>query len=371
MFGRKRYYITPPARILADSGVATPPCDEYTPDGIAALVTALGAPCDAVSAEYGASVIQYNLQLRNLCDYPRVGRVLPAVAARIRRNVTLSPSSVSDFSLIVPRQTRAHVGLKSAMLTTTFDDIDSPTAACLGTDGTGSVVALDVATMPHVLIAGATGSGKTVALHSILCSMLFKAGPGQVQFLMIDPKQVELTQYANLPHLWRPVVTDVQAAIRALEDVTLIMDKRYKTLRRKPKTVFPRLVVVIDELADLMLTSKKQAEPAIVRIAQLGRAAGIHLIVATQRPSVSVVTGLIKANMPCRIALTMASGRDSMTVIDRYGAERLTGKGDALLQTSDMCGGTIRFQCAYTSPDDVRAIVKYWTSPTCKTHTHT
>ena len=181
---------------------------------------------------------------------------------------------------------------------------------------------------------------------------------------MIDPKQVELSAYAGLPHLAAPIITSAGEAVGTLASINAAMDKRYKTMaKRRTKsgtdTGFPRMVIVIDELADLMLTSKKAVEESIIRIAQLGRAAGIHLIVATQKPVVSVVTGLIQGNIPCKLALQTASTGDSVRILGHKGAESLLGRGDAWLKLPDQVQ-EIRLQCAYTGPKDIDAIVNYW-----------
>ena len=197
-------------------------------------------------------------------------------------------------------------------------------------------------------------------MHTIITSMLMGANPGELKFLMIDPKQIKLSMYAGIPHLVQPIITDVEAAISALDNICAHMDQRYRDIKRG-KTGHPRLIVVIDELADLMLTSKKRVETSIVRLAQMGRAAGIHLIAATQRPTVNVCTGLIKANIPARLALTMASFRDA-GVMEIKGADKLSGRGDALYQPPNHTIPPIRLQCAYTSPADIAAVTGWWKS---------
>lgn len=211
----------------------------------------------------------------------------------------------------------------------------------------------DLTKMPHLLIAGATGSGKSVAINVILTSILFKAKPSQVKMLLIDPKKVELSVYNGIPHLLSPVVSDPKKAARALAKVVAEMERRYELFaafgirnlagynQRVTKEEddehhpLPLILVVVDELADLMMTVSHDVEDAIVRIAQMGRAAGIHMIIATQRPSVDVITGLIKANVPSRIAFAVSSGVDSRTILDANGAERLLGRGDMLFQPID------------------------------------
>jgi S-DNA-T family DNA segregation ATPase FtsK/SpoIIIE len=225
-------------------------------------------------------------------------------------------------------------------------------------------VVLSVADMPHILIAGATGSGKSVLLNSMIVSMLFSCTPETLNLVMIDPKKVEMSKYEGLPHLALPIIKNHADAVQALEDICAEMDNRYnlmaeKGFKKASEMGLANIVVVIDELADLMLTSKYECEQSIIRIAQLGRAAGIHLIIATQRPTVNVITGLIKSNIPCKIALQTSSMRDSITILDHKGAETLTGKGDALLKLPDRVE-EIRFQSAYISDEDIENIVNYW-----------
>lgn len=268
------------------------------------------------------------------------------------------PHQAPSITLHAPPQAARIVTLKQTIATQHWSAHRTPTSAALGVDEDGIPVYIDIAKMPHMLIAGATGSGKSVALDAILCSLLYCASPSQVQLVLIDPKRVELGAYAGLPHLAKPIITNTPEAIQTLQQLEYAMDNRYKALERK-KAVGPRIVVVIDELADLMLTSRKAVEHSIVRIAQLGRAAGIHLILATQKPLVSVVTGLIQANTPCKLALQTASTSDSVRILGHKGAEKLLGRGDALLKLPDRVE-EIRLQCAYTSDRDVAAVVKYW-----------
>ena len=229
-------------------------------------------------------------------------------------------------------------------------------------------VVIDMIKAPHILIAGTTGSGKSVLLNSMIVSLLYKATPAQAEFIMIDPKAVELTNYSRLPHLRRPIISDMREAADALKMAVDEMESRYKilaaegvkALEEKPG-LFPRLYVVIDELADLMLTHKNEVENYITRIAGKGRASGIHLIIATQRPSTNVITGLIKANIPTKIALSVANTADSMTMLNHGGAEKLTGRGDAIIKTPDSITER-RLQAAFTPDSDIKNIVEYYTN---------
>lgn len=282
----------------------------------------------------------------------------------------------------IPTQHRETVYLRDILEAECFTGAKSLLTLALGKDIAGRPQVADLARMPHLLVAGATGTGKSVCLNSLLMSMLYKAKPDQVRLLLVDPKRIELAVYADLPHLVHPVVTDMSMAKGALDWAVAEMDKRYDALARmgvrniegynnklrdlganRPDELadlehMPFLVIIIDELADLMLTAAKEVETSIVRLAQLARAAGIHLILATQRPSVDVVTGLIKANFPCRISFQVPSKHDSRTILDTTGAEYLLGWGDMLFKPS---GGKLkRMHGALVTDDEVAAVVEHW-----------
>ena len=332
------------------------------PDNIAQVLGQAGLPCTPAGHTSGAQITTYHYNLISLKDHSKAARAVRALSAALHTPCSLIPSDRAHIAVQVARAERDMVILRDTVQHMTADR--TPTTAALGMDDAGRPVIIDIATMPHMLIAGATGSGKSVALNTILCSMLYCATPVMTQFVMIDPKQVELSAYAGLPHLAAPIVTSAGEAVKTLASINIAMDRRYKVMARKgtksgAEAGFPRMVVVIDELADLMLVSKKAVEQSIIRIAQLGRAAGIHLIVATQKPVVSVVTGLIQGNIPCKLALQTASTGDSVRILGHKGAERLLGRGDALLKLPDRVQET-RIQCAYTSESDIAAIVNYW-----------
>jgi S-DNA-T family DNA segregation ATPase FtsK/SpoIIIE len=241
----------------------------------------------------------------------------------------------------------------------------------LGKDITGRPVFGDLAKMPHLLVAGATGAGKSVCLNCIIASLLSSATPDQVQMLMIDPKRVELTVYNGIPHLIKDVITDPRLAAGALFEMTKEMDTRYERFAKAgvrkieeynakfPDETLPYVVIIIDELADLMLIAPARVETTIMRLAQLARATGIHLIVATQRPSVDVITGLIKANIPSRIAFAVSSQIDSRTILDMGGAERLLGRGDMLYLPID-APKPVRAQGALINNNEVSRLVDFW-----------
>ena len=312
----------------------------------------------------------------NLTD--DLARSLKAEAIRIQAPVP----GCDTVGVEIPNLNRSTVNFRELIQSEAFQKNSSLLTMALGKDIEGRPSTRDLATMPHVLVAGTTGSGKSVCLNSVLVSFLYKASPDELKLMLIDPKRVEMAMYADLPHLVHPVVTETSLAKTALEWAVAEMDKRYDCLAKfgvknikdynkklalfggqKPEEYsdldfLPYLVIVIDELADLMLTAGKDVEGCIVRLAQLARAAGIHLIVATQRPSVDVVTGLIKANFPCRISFQVANKYDSRTILDAAGAEQLLGKGDMLFKPTG--GKLIRMHGPFVTDDEVQAVVEHW-----------
>ncbi|WFS60886.1 DNA translocase FtsK 4TM domain-containing protein [Pseudodesulfovibrio thermohalotolerans] len=282
----------------------------------------------------------------------------------------------------IPNIEREMVYLREVLESKEFTGSKSPLTLALGKDIQGATKVADLARMPHLLVAGATGAGKSVGINGFLLSLLYKAGPEDVKLLLVDPKRIELAPYADLPHLVHPVVTDMNMAKSALEWAVFEMDCRYEKMaqlgvrniegyNKKLKEMgddipeefenmkhMPYLVIIIDELADLMMTAAKDVEQCIVRLAQLARAAGIHMVLATQRPSVDVVTGLIKANFPTRISFFVTSKFDSRTILDAVGAERLLGKGDMLFKPS---GGKLqRMHGAYVDETEIAHVVDFW-----------
>jgi len=289
----------------------------------------------------------------------------------------------------IPNKSKTTVGLATLLASKEFSASEKPLLIAVGKGISGMTHFANIAKMPHALIAGATGSGKSVTIHTLITSLLFRNSPETLRFIMIDPKRVELTLYKKIPHLLTPVITDAKKAILALKWAAKEMDRRYDVLESETvrdiesyhKNVYepelkkaqnqedgidasklpesmPYIVVIIDELADIMQAYPRELEAAIVRLAQMSRAVGIHLILSTQRPSVNVITGLIKANVPSRIALQVASQIDSRTILDGSGAEKLLGAGDMLYMSGDM-SKPARIQSAYISENEVKAVVKY------------
>lgn len=316
-------------------------------------------------ANIGPSVTQYTLR-------PPTGVKLTKITA-LENNLALDLAATSirmeapipgkrAVGIEVPNRKPALVRLSSILQSREWKEAGGSLTFAIGKDIVGKAVVADLATMPHLLVAGQTGSGKSVMINDILTSLLYRNSPSDLKLILVDPKQVELTPYNDVPHLLTPVIHEPERTISALKWSVAEMERRLRTMaevgkrnieeynKLKPGEKMPYVVIVIDELSDLMMMAARDVEALIVRIAQKARAAGIHLILATQRPSVNVITGLIKANVPARIAFTTVSQVDSRTIIDQMGAEKLLGKGDMLYTTSSM-PAPVRVQAAYV--DDI------------------
>lgn len=329
----------------------------------------------------GPSVTKYELRPAVGVKVSRITHLADDLALALAAKDIRIEAPIPGKSLIgieVPNQQVATVGFRDMFEAAPQDD--NPMDVPLGRTVTGDVEMADLTKMPHLLIAGATGSGKSVAINVILTSILLKAKPHQVKMLLIDPKKVELSIYNDIPHLLSPVVSEPKKAARALGKVVSEMERRYELFAKfgvrnlkgynhlvqqqnnahpdDQQPSLPLVLVVVDELADLMMTVSNDVEDAIVRIAQMGRAAGIHMILATQRPSVDVITGLIKANVPSRIAFAVSSGVDSRTILDSNGAEKLLGRGDMLFEPIDQ-NKPVRVQGAFISDQDVEAVIDF------------
>jgi S-DNA-T family DNA segregation ATPase FtsK/SpoIIIE len=276
----------------------------------------------------------------------------------------------SYVGIEVPNSESNRVTLVEVIDSKSFNQKKSPLKIALGMNVSGEPVSSDLTGLPHLLIAGTTGSGKSVCVNSILCCLLLNNSPANLRLIMVDPKRVELTGYNGIPHLLSPVITDTEKVVGALQWVQREMDARYHRssqvgtrniaeYNKSQADKFPYMVVVIDELADLMMLAPDETERALTRLAQLARATGIHLILATQRPSTDVVTGLIKANFPARIAFAVASGIDSRVILDQPGAERLLGRGDMLFQAPD-AAAPVRLQGVFITEQEIARTVDYW-----------
>lgn len=281
----------------------------------------------------------------------------------------------SAIGIEIPNETSTPVPIREVLDTNEFRNKKSRTTVALGKDIGGTCVVADIADFPHILIAGATGSGKSVCINSLITSILYKAKPDEVKMIMVDPKMVELGVYNGIPHLLIPVVTDPKHAAGALNWAVVEMQNRYNLLKDnkvrnlegynklmeengEPDAKLPEIVIIIDELADLMTVAKSEVEEAINRLAALARAAGMYLVIATQRPSVNVITGVIKANIPSRIAFAVSSQIDSRTIIDSAGAEKLLGKGDMLYSPRGAMK-PLRVQGNFVSDSEIEDIVSY------------
>lgn len=276
----------------------------------------------------------------------------------------------SFVGIEIPNKSLEFVGLRAMLESKGMDGVKSKLAIPLGLNVSGEPVVADVAKMPHMLIAGTTGSGKSVMVNAIIASILFRASPSEVKFIMIDPKRVELTGYNDIPHLLSPVIVEAEQSVSALKWALKEMDRRYtKFAEAGVKNLdsynelagfqaMPFIVIIMDELADLMALAPVEVEDSIARLAQMARATGIHLVLATQRPSVDVITGLIKANIPCRISFNVSSGIDSKVIIDGPGAEKLLGKGDMLYVPPDQARPT-RIQGSFVSDQDIKRLVNF------------
>jgi S-DNA-T family DNA segregation ATPase FtsK/SpoIIIE len=350
----------------------------------------LGAPVNVVEINRGPTITQFGvepdfIETRGSRTRVRVAKITSladdlalALSARTIRVEAPVPGK-GYIGIEVPNEQIALVTLRDVVESDAFKRLKSPLRFALGQDVAGNAVAADLSAMPHLLIAGQTGSGKSVCVNSLICCLLLHNTPDDLRLIMVDPKRVELTNYNGIPHLLAPVVVDTEKVVGVLQWVLREMDMRYHKLAQvgtrniseynariesqgggKEKKL-PKLVVFIDELADLMMLAPDETQGAITRLAQLSRATGIHLVIATQRPSVEVVTGIIKANFPARIAFAVASNTDSRVILDQPGAERLLGRGDMLFQAPD-APSSIRLQGTYLSDSEILSLVSYWQS---------
>ncbi len=345
-----------------------------------------GLPAEVAEVRVGPTVTQFGVRPGFVERSGALGRkvrvsqistladdlALALAAPRIRVEAPVPGRSIVGIE--VPNNEVQLVGVREVMETDEFRKLDSPLGIVLGRDVAGGPVVADLAKMPHLLISGTTGSGKSVCIKAIITCLIYNNTPDDLRMVMIDPKMVELVRFNGLPHLYGRVEVDLERVVRVLRWVALEMDDRYKRfaaatarhlddynrmMKREHQPTLPRIVVLIDELADLMMLAPEEVERTICRIAQMARATGIHLVVATQRPSVDVVTGLIKANFPARIAFATVSQTDSRVILDMPGAETLMGRGDMLYLGAD-AGYPVRVQGCYVSEEEIERVVEFW-----------
>jgi DNA segregation ATPase FtsK/SpoIIIE, S-DNA-T family len=346
---------------------------------IESTLETFGVACKVVGVNPGPAVTQYELQPGPGVQVKRITSLqndlsLALAAAPLRIEAPIPGKAAVGIE--VPNKSAALVTIREVLETAAFREGVNKLALGLGNDVSGQSIIADLTRMPHLLIAGATGQGKSVCINALITSLLFQATPEHMRLLLIDPKRVELTGYNGLPHLALPVLVESHQAAAALRWAVAEMDRRYKMFSaegvrniaayndkatQKLARRLPYIVIVIDELADLMMVAASEIEELICRIAQLARAVGIHLIIATQRPSTDIITGLIKANIPSRIAFAVGSQVDSRVILDSGGAEKLLGRGDMLYQPVD-AGKPTRIQGAFVSDPEVEGVVKFWKS---------
>ncbi len=386
----KPAWVLPPLEDMLDPGDKVTFNDDLNRQRAALIeetLNSFGAPASVVEINRGPTITQFGVEpafveTRSGRTRVRVGKIaaladdlaLALAASRIR--VQAPVPGKGYVGIEVPNDQIGRVAMRDVVESEAFRRLRSPLRFALGQDVAGNAVAADLAAMPHLLIAGATGSGKSVCVNALICCLLLNNTPETLRLIMIDPKRVELTGYNGVPHLLTPVVVEIDRVVGILQWVTHEVDKRYQKFAKvgarhitdynahsheQGIETLPYLVVVIDELADLMMVAPDQTERLITRMAQLARATGIHLVISTQRPSVDVVTGLIKANFPARIAFAVASSTDSRVILDQPGADRLLGRGDMLFQPPD-APAAVRLQGAYLADSEILRIVSHWRS---------
>lgn len=367
----------PPLSLLADvkGGQADRGDVNQNAQIIEDSLESFGIKADVKEVNYGPSVTQYALEVSRGTKLSKITSLatdlamsLAAPTGQIRIEAPIAGRSLVGIE--VPNHSPEYVSLKTMLGSSKLKNHPSKLAVGLGIDVSGQPVLADISAMPHLLIAGATGSGKSVCINSFLTSLLFRASPSELRLILVDPKRVELTGYNGIPHLLTPVIVEANQVVSALKWTVNLMEKRYKQLAEvgvrhiqaynelAGLAAMPNVVVVIDEMADVMLFAPGDVEESVTRIAQMARAVGIHLILATQRPSVDVLTGLIKANVPARIAFSVSSMTDSRVILDSPGAEKLLGSGDMLFLSPDKAK-PVRVQGTYVSSKEIKNLIDF------------
>ncbi|HLP86282.1 MAG TPA: DNA translocase FtsK 4TM domain-containing protein [Candidatus Paceibacterota bacterium] len=376
-------YVPPPLSLLEkDKGKPNTGDMKGNMNIIQRTLLTFGVSVEMDEVTIGPTVTRYALKPAQGVKLSRIVGLQNELALALSAKTIRIEAPIPGKSLVgieIPNKVKSTVGLATLLSDDKFQNSPKPLTVALGRGLSGKAIFGNLAKMPHLLVAGTTGSGKSVTIHSIITSLLYRNGPEDLQFIMVDPKRVELTLYNKIPHLLTPVITDAKKTILSLKWAAREMDRRYDILQaesvqniesyhvnvyeksKKTDNVaerLPYIVIVIDELADIMQTYPRELESAIVRLAQMSRAVGIHLVLSTQRPSVNVITGLIKANIPTRIALQVSSQIDSRTILDQGGAEKLLGAGDMLYACADNPNPE-RLQSAFISEEEVKKVVEY------------
>ena len=376
-------YVPPPLSLLEkDRGKPNIGDMKGNMNMIQKTLMTFGIPVEMDDVTIGPTVTRYSLKPAQGVKLSRIVGLQNELALALSAKTIRIEAPIPGRSLVgieVPNKEKATVGLATLLADDKFQKSDKPLTVALGRGLSGKAMFGNLAKMPHLLVAGTTGSGKSVTIHSIINSLLYRNSPADMKFIMVDPKRVELTLYNKIPHLLTPVITQPKQTILALKWAAREMDRRYDILQAESvqniesyhQNVYlkarkkgidaerlPYIIIVIDELADIMQTYPRELESAIVRLAQMSRAVGIHLVLSTQRPSVNVITGLIKANIPTRIALQVSSQVDSRTILDQGGAEKLLGAGDMLYACAESPTPE-RLQSAFISEEEVKRVVDY------------
>ena len=377
--GEQTDYEFPPVSLLrSGTAAAIDARDEIAVNRtrLEGAIRSFGINASIVNVTRGPTVTRYDIELEQGVKLARVTNLAGDLALAlgvINVRIAPIPDKISTVGIEVPNKIVSTVYLRDIIESPQFSGAKSRLSFALGKDISGQCVVGNIAKLPHMLIAGTTGSGKSVCMNSLILSLLYKARPDEVRLIMIDPKMVELGVYNGIPHLYVPVVTDPKKAAGALQWSVVEMLKRYrlfseigvrdlasynKHCMETGEQTMPQVVIVIDELADLMLVASKEVEESICRVAQMGRAAGMHLIIATQRPSADVITGLMKANIPSRIAFAVSSAMESRIILDQAGAEKLVGMGDMLFSPVG-CGKPTRIQGAFVSDEEREEVIQF------------